>query len=171
MKKQITLFFLLLNLAFAYSQTNSIQVLNFSTQNIQFRLIGTDISEYPIDCQPVIEATEFTNLGISQSVTYSQYNTSHLASPSIYTWRVIADAVGGGNYTANPSLGISIPTTISDLTEWRAINISVNGGASYFDIGKHCGGVGGVFTSPAGSPVTATWNQLANGNIIIFITP
>jgi hypothetical protein len=169
MKKHIILFFLLMNTVLAYSQTNTIQILNFSSQNIQFKLIGADVSEYDLDCQPVIQMTGFTALPIGQSVIYSQYNTSHLVTPPIYTWHVIADSVGGGDYVANPSLGTTIPAVTSDVTEWRAIQISVNGGTTFFDIGRHCGGVGGIFTSPAGSPVTATWNTLANGNVVIFV--
>ncbi|MFP3597502.1 hypothetical protein [Chryseobacterium sp. SIMBA_029] len=166
--KRIALLIFLSIASLALSQTNTIQIINFTPNNIQFRLAGRG-NQLVMDCQPLITAQGYTTLNSGQSVTYTQYNTAQLVNPPIYTWDVIAEAVGGTSYTANPSTGNIIPAFVSNVSRWGVLDI-ISPAGDYYRLEKACEVPGGVFSTPPGATVTASWSELG-GNVLVVITP
>ncbi|PIF46970.1 hypothetical protein CLU96_4016 [Chryseobacterium sp. 52] len=168
--KNISLFLLLLIGTFAYAQSGSITIYNFSAHSVSYRLVGTNDNSYPIDCQPIVEGTPATSLAPSAMVAYSQYNTSHLVNPPINQWAVISDAIGIPSQTYNVSGGLTIGTAITSITSWQSINMNFSNG-EFLQLGRDCGYVDshhGAFNGSTPSGTTATWNYLGN-NVVVFI--
>ncbi|MCT2561482.1 hypothetical protein [Chryseobacterium herbae] len=168
--KNISLFLLLLIGTFAYAQSGTMTIYNFSTQSLSYRLVGTNDNSQPIDCQPIVEGTPAALLAPSNTVTYSQYNTSHLVNPPINQWAVISDAIGIPGQTYNVSGGVTIGTAITSLTSWQSITMNFANG-EYLQLGRDCGYVNshhGAFNGSTPSGITATWNYLGN-NVVVFI--
>ncbi|WP_267401573.1 MULTISPECIES: hypothetical protein [unclassified Chryseobacterium] len=172
--KKLSLFLLLLIGTFAYSQIYPITIYNFSTHNVNYRLVGTNDNTQPIDCQPIVEGYSATPLTPSNSVSYNQYNTSHLGNPPIYEWNVISDAISIPSQVYNVSAGAVIPSIITHTTTWQSIDLKFDNG-EFLQLGRFCGFVDynqGAFSGSTPSNITATWNYIGtpgNGNVIVFI--
>lgn len=166
--KRIALLVLMVMASIAYSQTNTIQIINYTPNPVQFKLKGTG-NFVVIDCQPIIESVNYATINSGQSVIFNQYNNSMSTSSPIPLWKVISSAVGGDDYTANIPAGITIPAFVSNLSKWSGIEILSPAG-DHYQLYKDCEGSGGVFSTPAGATITAQWNQLA-GNALVLITP
>ncbi|KXH85371.1 hypothetical protein [Chryseobacterium kwangjuense] len=168
--KNISLFLLLLIGTFAYAQSGNMTIYNFSTQSVTYRLVGTNDNSQPIDCQPILEGYPAVSLAPASTVTYTQYNTSHLVAPPINQWNVISDAIGIPGQTYNVSAGVTIPSVITSPTSWQSLDLNFANG-EYMQLGRDCGYVNshhGAFNGSTPSGITATWNYLGN-NVVVFI--
>ncbi|MFP3597500.1 hypothetical protein [Chryseobacterium sp. SIMBA_029] len=164
--KKTALFIFMLITSMMYSQTNSIQIINFSPYNVKFTLQGNDKVAPTIDCVPWVYNQDPIALSPGQSITYSQYNSTHLTALPINAWKVYAP--DGTHITYDLTTGMSVPTAISGTTSWALINIFTPAGEQ-LQLGRSCTGNDGPYTTPPGSSITATWNTL-NGNVLVVIT-
>lgn len=166
--KKISLFLLLLIGALAYAQTGTMTIYNFSAYSVSYRLVGSQLNSFPIDCQPVVTGYSATALAPSSTVTYPLYNTSHLQNPPINEWNVISEAIGIPSQTYNVAGGTTINPPITTVTAWHALYLNFSNGG-FINVGIHCGGGGtGIFSGSTTGPITATWNVLGN-NVVVFI--
>lgn len=166
--KKISLFLLLLIGTITYAQTGTITIYNFSAYSITYRLVGSQLNAYNIDCQPVVRGQSAVPLAPASSVIYSAYNSSHLQNPAINEWYVISDENSIPSQNYNVSAGVTIPSQLSNLTSWHTIDLNFSNGG-FINLGVHCGGGGtGIFTGTTTGNITASWNSLGN-NVVIFI--
>lgn len=164
MKKNI-LFLLLLIGAFAYSQVGSMNIFNFSTSDVSFKLVSSNNNNGSQDCVPVISNENYVTLTSGSVVAYSQCNTSHLQIPAINQWHVISNAIGTPSQNYNVSSGTLIPSLITNLTTWQSIDMNLSNG-EHIGLGKHCGSPGGIFSG--GTSVSATWTYSGNDVYIVI---
>ncbi|MCS3531862.1 hypothetical protein [Chryseobacterium sp. JUb7] len=166
--KKISLFLLLLIGTIAYAQAGAITIYNFSAYNVTYRLVGSQLNAFNIDCQPVVTGYPVAPLAPSSSVTYPTYNSSYLQTPAINEWYVISDENSIPSQNYNVSTGATIPPQLSNLTAWHTIDLNFSNGG-FINLGVHCGGGGtGIFSGATTGNITATWNALGN-NVIVFI--
>ncbi|MFP3592664.1 hypothetical protein [Chryseobacterium sp. SIMBA_038] len=176
--KNISLFLLLLIGTFAYAQTGSMTIYNFSSQPIKYRILGTNDYNYTMDCHPLVEGLSAAALSPASTVVYSQYNSSHLPIPStappINQWTVDSDSIGIPSQTYNVSGGVTIPAAITSITSWQSIDLQFGNGEHIY-LGRDCGYVSsnnGAFSGSTPSNIHATWNYVGpstSGNVVIFI--
>lgn len=166
--KKVSLFLLLLIGAFSYAQSGTMTIYNFSAYNVTYRLIGSDITSFNIDCQPVVTGFSATPLAPSSTVTYPLYNNSHLQNPAINQWNVISEEIGIPSQTYNVAGGAVIPAQIVNTTYWHSLDLNFSNGG-FINVGVHCGGGGtGIFSGTTTGNITASWNVLGN-NVVVFI--
>lgn len=164
--KRITLFLLLLTAVLMNAQTNPIQIINFSTQDIKFTLLSNNPNTAAQDCLSRVFSEDPVLLPSGSSVTYTQHNTSHLATPPINKWRVYD--IAGPDVTYDLTTGAQVPTATTNISVWGLIRIFTQAGEE-FDLGRSCTDPVGNYALPSGGSINATWSTL-NGNVLIVIT-
>lgn len=167
MKKTILLI-LLMAASFVFSQTNTIQIINFSQFNIKFTLISNNSSVYGMDCVPVIFNEDPVTLLSGNSVTYSQHNLSQNVIPAITKWRVYS--ANGNDTTYDLLTGATVPLADYSLTSWATIEMFTPAGEQV-RLGRFCSpnATSGYYTLPSGYTINASWSTL-NGNVLVVIT-